>query len=84
MALFDFDEEKFPFLLIAGYSCISIINVKTGEHKPLIISSLTGIFGLTPVFVKEEEYGQYIHWANNLKDPLLGTYIVTYSYMALK
>ena len=34
--LLDFDEETFPFIIIGGVSCISIINIKTGEHKPLI------------------------------------------------
>ena len=57
--LLDFDEENFPFLLICGFTCVSIMNVKTGEHRPLINGSgiLVGYLGLTCLFVKREEYG---------------------------
>ena len=32
----NFDEERFPFILLAGYDCISIVNVKNGFHQPLV------------------------------------------------
>ena len=86
--LLDFDEESFPFLLICGLTCLSIMNVKTGEHRPLINGSgiMIGYMGLTCLFVKREEYGQSIHWNVHLTkvDDSSQEGLIQYSYIALK
>ena len=64
--LLDFDIENFPFMLFGGISGISIINVKTGEHRPLLNDSVIFEYqGMKCLFVKREEYGQSIHWVCN-------------------
>ena len=32
----NFDEVKFPFILLIGHKCASIVNVRDGFHQPII------------------------------------------------
>ena len=60
----NFDEESFPFILLAGARCASIVNVKTGFHQPIINQSTMGDTMTSSLIAKEEEYGVSIHWTN--------------------
>ena len=57
LPLLGFDEDIFPFILLPGFFCLSILNVKTGEHKPLINMQFLAFLGITCAFVKKEDYG---------------------------
>jgi len=84
--LLDFDEDKFPFLLLCGCHCLSIMNVKTGDHKPLIDDVFVALNKITPCFVKREEYGLALHWTTispNI-DGSTQEGLVLYSFMAIK
>ena len=62
------------------------MNVKTGEHKPLIDDVFIGIYKINPCFVKREEYGLALHWTTispNI-DGSAQEGLVLYSYMAIK
>ena len=62
----NFDEEQFPFILLSGAHCASIVNVRDGFHQPLINQSVMNDTNLTGLFAKEEEYGISIHWTNQV------------------
>ena len=83
----DFDEEDYPFILLSGAECLSIINVKEGVHRPLINQTMNvRLWGLTSTFVKKEEYGLSVHWTNSIQniEGISEETLIQYSYIALK
>ena len=64
----NFDEESFPFILLSGANCASIVNVKDGFHQPLINQGTLGEIGAQTLFAKEEEYGISVHWTNKVEN----------------
>ena len=66
----NYDEENFPFILIGGCFFTCIMNVKTGEHKPLLNSRTIAVNGMSCTFAKREEYGFSIHWTTHFSNSL--------------
>ena len=62
------------------------MNVKTGEHKPLLNSRTISVNGMSCYFAMREEYGLSIHWTTHLSkvDGSSQQGIIEYSYMAFK
>jgi len=61
----DFDEELNPFIVVLGWASLSILNVKTREHQPLIKQKMqTAHPGLQGAFIKKEKSGLSVHFAN--------------------
>ena len=47
---------------------MTIVNVKSGVHQPLINQQCFTAWGCSEIFAKEEDYGISIHWANTVDD----------------
>ena len=82
----DFDEDNFPFLLFGGAHTLAIMNVKTGEHKPLMMTRSVAVCGMSCYFVKRENYGLSIHWTTHAPkvEGSCQEGLIEYSYMAFK
>ena len=63
-----FDEKEFPFLALCGMKSISILNVNTHSHKPLISQQFEWYEGLQSMAVIREQEGISIHFAANVID----------------
>ena len=65
----EFDEETNPFIAVCGEASLSLLNVKTRQHKPLINQKLgTGFPSLSVAFMKTEKYGLSVHFASAVED----------------
>ena len=64
-------SDKFPFLAVCGEDNLSILNVNTCVHKPLIKQKMTvGHPGIQGAFMTEEVNGTgvQVHFANTVQD----------------
>ena len=63
-----FDEEEFPFLALCGENNISILNVNTHIHKPLVSQKFTWGSGLQSMAIKTEQKGMSLHFISEVAD----------------
>ena len=81
----EFDETLFPFIAICGKQHISILNINTLEHKPLISGSMpTGTPGIRFAFALGDLSELQIHFAFKILDKDgTGKKLIQYSYITL-
>ena len=63
-----FDEKEFPFLALCGMKNISILNVNTHSHQPLINQQFKWVEGLQSMALIKEQHGISIHFASEVID----------------
>ena len=58
-----FNEKTFPFVAVCGKMHLSILNLNSLCHKPLINSRFSSKEGLQGAFAKAESFGLSVHFA---------------------
>ena len=81
-----FDEMSFPFVVICGWQHISLLNIVTLEHKPLINGNMrSDKAGLQFVFAKGNSTEIEFHFSFKVRDKDgSGKTLIQYSYVSLR
>ena len=81
-----FDEMSFPFVVICGWQHISLLNIVTLEHKPLINGNMrSDKAGLQFVFAKGSSTELEFHFSFKVRDKDgSGKNLIQYSYVSLR
>ena len=68
MLLPGFDEQTFPFIAVTGQENLSVFNVKTCTHQPLLNHKFRSYPGNQSLFFAVDGSGMQVHYAGLMLD----------------
>ena len=68
MLLPGFDEQTFPFIAVTGLESLSVFNVKTCTHQPLLNHKFSAMSGNQSLFFAVDGSGMQVHYAGCMLD----------------